>query len=75
MSLSYTAKFESELQQAAKAKDALDGIRKTLGTAKGLAIAEVADVPTAAKLSIKSSRAIRALKNPVYGIEFEKMTH
>jgi len=67
-------KFESELQQASKAKQALDGVRSTLGQAKGIAIAEVANVPTEVSWSLKSQRAFNAIKNPVYGIDFEPGT-
>lgn len=64
--------YESELQQAGKAKEAIDGIRDSLGTAKALAIKDVESVPVSFGFPIKSDRVIQAIKNPIYEVQFDK---
>ena len=70
-----TIKYETELQQAAKAKTALDGIRSTLGKAKSIAISGVDNISTDVSWNLKSQRAFNAMKNPVYQIKFEQGTN
>lgn len=64
-------KYENNLQQATKAKDALDTIRETLGKAKGDAVNTLRDVPAVLDFSgNKSQRVTDVIKNPLYGVEF-----
>lgn len=64
-------KWEGSLQQARKAKESLDTIRKTIGNAKEIAIKEVKDVPATINWKgVQSQKITDAIKNPVYGVEF-----
>jgi hypothetical protein len=66
------AKYESELQQATKAKTALDTLRGTIGQAKTIAIKEVENAPTDLRWTTKSNKVLDAIKNPVYEVAFNK---
>lgn len=64
-------KYDTALQQAQEGKEALDGLRNAIGTAKQIAIKEVENVPTQLSLrNVKSDRIMKAIKNPVYEVGF-----
>lgn len=68
-----TMRIDSTLAQSEKSKVALEGVRKTIGEAKKVAIQEIADVPTEL-VNIKSPKAIKFLQDnaQVYELEFDQ---
>jgi hypothetical protein len=66
-------KFDNALKQAQKAKVALDETRGMLGKAKEIALQEVKDVPVKMDWAKNvSQKVVGAMKNPVYGVEFDE---
>lgn len=66
-----TFKYDSALQQAQKAKVALDTIRTNLGKAKEIALMNTGDIPAELDWGKNvSQKVVTAIKNPIYNIEF-----
>src|SRR6185436_15889331 len=70
--LSGLVKIEGRLQKAGRAKEALDLLRNKLGEAKSIAISKVAETPTALSTNGLSDKVVKAIQNPIYGVEFEQ---